>query len=98
VLAAVEGRLVLGESEAQTAQAAATDAADAAFLPASLARQPPLSRGVSFPVPPELHPRLEQSALLLARAREPVLARAFLDFVAGRKGREILRRHAYDLP
>jgi molybdate transport system substrate-binding protein len=98
VLSAVQGRLVLGQSVAQAAQFAATGAADVAILPASLAGEPALAGGTAVPVPQELHPRLEQSGMVLARAREPALARAFLDFVTGSDGRAILRRHGYDLP
>ncbi len=98
VLGAVKKRLVLGESVAQAAQFAATGAADVAILPASLAREPPLSEGTSVPVPAELHARLEQSAVVLARTREPDLARAFLDFVTGPRGRAILARRGYGLP
>lgn len=98
VLEAVRTRLVYGASVAQAAQFAATGAADAAILPASLAREPPLAEGTAVPVPAELHAPLEQSALVLARAREPGLARAFLAFVAGPAGREILRRRGYEVP
>lgn len=98
ILASVQGRLLLGDSDAHAAELAAAGAADAALLPASLVRHPPLAAGVTAPVPPELHPGLVHSAVVLAGAREPRLARAFLDFVAGRRGREILRRHGYELP
>jgi ABC-type molybdate transport system substrate-binding protein len=49
-------------------------------------------------VPQSLHPRLEQSAVVLSRATEPELAGAFLVFVTGRRGREILEKHRYELP
>ena len=98
VLPSVQGRLVLGDCDARAADLAVAGGADAAILPGSLVRRPPLSSGTTVPVPPELHPRLVHSAVVLARAREPALARAFLDFVAGRRGREILRRHGYELP
>jgi molybdate transport system substrate-binding protein len=35
---------------------------------------------------------------VLAAAREPALARAFLAFVTGEKGRTILARYGYGLP
>ena len=45
-----------------------------------------------------LYPRIEQSGLVLAGAREPALARAFLDFLGGETGRAILARCGYGLP
>ena len=98
MLDVVRPRLVQGESVAQAAQFAATGAADAAILPASLAREPPLSDGIAVFVPAGLHAPLVQSALVLARAREPALAGAFLAFVQGPTGREILRRRGYEVP
>lgn len=98
VYEAVKDRLVLGQSVAQAAQFAQSGAADAALLPASLAALPELASGIAVPVPPATHPPLEQSAVVLRAARDPALARAFLELVAGPPGREILRRHGYDLP
>jgi len=95
---AVKGRLVLGESVAQAAQFAQSGAADAALLPASLTKLPALAGGTAAPIPPQARARLEHSAVVLRSARDPALARAFLALVLGPKGREILRRHAYDLP
>jgi molybdate transport system substrate-binding protein len=95
---AVQGKLVLGQSVAQAAQLAQSGAADIAILPASIAAEPELSSGKAILVPQELHPRIEQSAVVLFRSSEPALARAFLDFVTGRTGREILKRHQYELP
>jgi molybdate transport system substrate-binding protein len=98
VAQAVQGRLVLGESVAQAAQFAQTGAADVALIPASLAAEPALAGGKAVLVPQSLHPRLEQSAAVLSRARDPRLARAFLDLVTGSAGRDILARYRYELP
>lgn len=98
ILGAVEGRLVRGASVGQAAQFASTGAADAALLPASLTLEAELAGGTAVPIPDALYPRIEQSGLVLSSARNPALARAFLSFVAGEKGRAILLRHRYRLP
>jgi molybdate transport system substrate-binding protein len=98
VAAAVKDKLVLGTSVAQAAQFATTGAADVAFLPLSLALARELAGGRIVPVPEHLYPRLEQAGVVLAAAREPALARAFLAFVTGEKGRAILARCGYGLP
>ncbi len=95
---AVKDRLVLGTSVAQAAQFATTGAADAALLPLSLTFDAELSAGRSVPVPEALYPTIEQSGIVLARARDPALARAFLEFVTGEKGRAILAKYGYGLP
>lgn len=95
---AVREKLVLGTSAAQVAQFATTGAADVAFIPSSLTFGPALSKGRSVPVPEALHPRIEQSGVVLDKAREKELARAFLAFVTGGKGRAILARYGYGLP
>jgi molybdate transport system substrate-binding protein len=95
---AVKDRLVLGTSAAQAAQFATTGAADAALLPYSLTFDPELARGRAVPVPQALYPRIEQAGVVLSRAQEPALARAFLDFVTGEKGRAILAKYGYGLP
>lgn len=98
VFADVKDRLVLGTSAAQAAQFATTGAADVAFLPLSLTRSRELSGGKVVVVPEALYPRIAQSGLVLAGARDPALARAFLAFVTGEEGRAILARSGYGLP
>jgi len=98
VLEAVRGKLVLGTSAAQAAQFATTGAADVALLPLSLTSGPELSAGRVIAVPEELHPRIEQSAIVLSAAKEPGLARAFLAFLASPPGRAILAKYGYGLP
>jgi molybdate transport system substrate-binding protein len=95
---AVKGKLVLGSSAAQAAQFATTGAADVALLPLSLTFGKDLATGRAWPVPAPLYPRIEQSGIVLAGAREPALARAFLAFVTGEKGRAILAKYGYGLP
>jgi molybdate transport system substrate-binding protein len=95
---AVKEKLVLGTSVAQVAQFASTGAADVAFLPLSLALARELASGRVVPVPETLYPRIEQSGVVLARAKEPALARAFLAFITGAEGRAILQRFGYGLP
>jgi molybdate transport system substrate-binding protein len=94
----LRSKLVLGASVAQAAQFATTGAADVAFLPLSLTLEGELAAGTAVPVPERLHPPIEQSAVALAAARQPDLARAFLDLLTGQRGRAILSRAGYGLP
>jgi molybdate transport system substrate-binding protein len=99
VLEAVRPKLVLGESVAQAALLAHAGAVDAALLPASVATTPELARaGVAVPLPAEIAPPVPQSAVVLGAARHAGLARAFLAFVTGPRGRAIVGRHGYDPP
>lgn len=95
---AVAGRLVLGQSVAQAAQFASTGAADAALIPRSLTFAPDLASGRTLEIPQALYPVQEQSGVVLASAAQPELARAFLAFVTGPKGRAILSKYGYALP
>ena len=95
---AAKDKLVLGTSVSQAAQFATTGAADVAFLPLSLTFGKELASGRVVPVPEALYPRIEQSGIVLAGAKEPVLARAFLAFITGEKGRAILAKYGYGLP
>jgi molybdate transport system substrate-binding protein len=99
VYPAVREKLVLGQNVSQAAQFAQSGAADAAFLPLSIARAPALAQtGRWVAVPEEWYPRLEQSGVVLRSSRNVALAREFLSFVTGSAGREILGRHGYGLP
>ncbi len=95
---AVKEKLVLGTSVAQAAQFATTGAADVAFLPLSLTFGRELAGGKVWAVPEALYPKIEQSGIVLTGAREPALARAFLAFITGGKGRAILSKYGYGLP
>jgi molybdate transport system substrate-binding protein len=99
VLDAVRPKLVLGESVAQAAQLAHAGAVDAALLPASVALAPQLAAaGAAVAIPTDLAPPVPQAAAVLSGARAADLARAFLAFVTGPRGRAILARHGYDPP
>jgi molybdate transport system substrate-binding protein len=95
---AVKEKLVLGTSVAQAAQFATTGAADVAFLPLSLTFGKELAAGKVYAVPEALYPKIEQSGIVLTGSKEPALARAFLAFITGEKGRAILAKYGYGLP
>ena len=98
VYGAVKEKLVLGTSVAQAAQFATTGAADVAFLPRSLTLGSELAGGRVVVIPEGQYPRIEQSGVVLAAAREGALARAFLAYITGEKGRAVLARYGYGLP
>jgi molybdate transport system substrate-binding protein len=96
---AVQPRLVLGENISQAAQFVESGAADVGILALSLAIAPPLCHEGRYAlVPADLHPPILQGALILADARHPDAAAAFLDFVLGPQGREVLDRYGFLLP
>jgi molybdate transport system substrate-binding protein len=99
ILGALKDRIVMGQSVNQAAQFAQTEAAQAAFLPLSLASIPPLSeQGRSWLVPPALYPRVEQAGVVIRGTRQPDLARDLAAFIRGDAARKVLARYGYDLP
>ena len=98
ILDAVRERLVLGQSVAQAAQFASTGAADAALIPVSLTFAAGLGEGRTLAVPQAAYPPQEQSAVVVAASPRQALARDFLSFLTGPKGRAILERYGYALP
>jgi molybdate transport system substrate-binding protein len=97
LLEAVRPRLVMGQSVSQAAGFAASGAADAALVPLSLVREAALASGTAVPLPGAAA-RLEHAAVVLARAADPALARAFLDLALGPRGRAAFQAHGYELP
>ncbi len=99
LLAACEGKLVLGEDVAQAAQFVDAGGADLGLLALSLVRSPALrDRGRAWVVPADAHPPLEQGGVVLRGARDPAGARAFVDHLLGPAGRAVLARHGLGLP
>jgi len=93
----VQDRLVLGENIAQTAQFVESGAADAGLIARSLATAPVMrEKGRFWPVPPNLHPMIEQGGAILAWAADPAGAQAFRAFLVGDAGLAILQRYGFD--
>ena len=95
VLAQVEDRLILGESVAQAFQYAETGNVDVALVPYSLTIGKP---GQVHLVPDSLHRPIVQAIGVVSNSARAGDARAFVDFVTGPAGREILSRYGYGLP
>ena len=92
----LQDKLVLGENISQTAQFTQTGAADIGFIALSLVSAGPLKdQGRWWMIPQEDHPLMEQGGVILAWAQDPVVARAFRDFMLSAKGSEILKKHGF---
>jgi molybdate transport system substrate-binding protein len=91
-------KLVLGENIGQTAQYAATGAADVGLLAYSLALSPELRRaGRFYLIPATAHTPLQQSYVLLKRAQGNATATAFAAFLASPVARQALKKYGFEL-
>ncbi len=91
-------KLVYGENVAQAAHFAATGGAEAGVFSFSLARSPRLTgQGRHWLVPESLHAPLFAEALVLAQAKDPQVARKFLDACVSPSGQAILARYGLGL-
>lgn len=96
---AVAPKIVYGENVSQAAQFVASGNADAGVIALALALAPTLAgKGRYAMVPSASYPPIEQGAVVLRAARNPVAAEAFLDFTLGPQGRRILDRYGYLRP
>jgi molybdate transport system substrate-binding protein len=91
----IKGKLVFGENISQAAQFVQTGSAQAGLVALSLAISPAMKEGHRWEVPVVAYPPIAQSAVLLHGSKNLAAAHAFLDFVRGEKGREILRKYGF---
>jgi molybdate transport system substrate-binding protein len=90
----LEAKLVYGENVQQAAQFVRSGSVEAAIVARSVADTPDLSWKL---IDQSLHAPLNQSAVVLARTRQPAIAKGFIEFVNG-DGRVVMRQFGFLLP
>lgn len=97
VLARWQGRMVQGESIAQTHQFVASKNAALGFVALSqIMREGKVASGSYWVVPSSFHTPLRQDAVLLRRGSGNDAAKAFLRFLASDTARAVMRGYGYD--
>jgi len=95
----VRSKLVLGENVSQAAQFVESGSADAGIIALSLALAPAMQgTGRYWEVPVDAYPSLEQGAIVVKHGANQDAAQAFLEFLRGKAGREVMRRHGFVVP
>ena len=95
---ALTPRLVRGENIAQTFQFVATGNAALGFVAWSqVSQNGAVLRGSAWLVPPDMHPPIRQSAVLLKHGADNPAAAAFMAFLKTDAARQIIRQHGYDV-
>ncbi|HZQ92686.1 MAG TPA: molybdate ABC transporter substrate-binding protein [Terriglobales bacterium] len=90
----VAGKIVLGENVAQAAQFAETGNADAGIIALSLALAPAMKQKGSYAlVPQELHPPIEQAAVILKGSRQKEAARSLIGLLQTPEIRELMSQY-----
>ena len=99
LLERVQPLLVTGESTAQAQQFVASGNVPLGFIAlGQVMALAPGARGSWWLVPAELHRPIDQAAVLLAGAKSPAAARAFLAFLQSPDAQQIIRALGYDTP
>ena len=91
----VKAKLVYGEDISQAAQFVQSGNAQAGIVALSLAVSPAMRDGKRWEIPAEMHPALEQGAIVLKDAKNKEAARAFLEFVKSAAGRATLAEYGF---
>lgn len=95
----VQGKMVTGESIAQTWQFAATGNAELAFIALSqITREGKVSEGSYWLVPADMYNPIKQAAVQLSAAKDPAAAKAFMAFLKSEKALAVIRSFGYGLP
>jgi molybdate transport system substrate-binding protein len=95
---AVKPKLVYGENISQAAQFVQSGNAQAGIVAMSLAASPAMRDGKRWEIPVEMHPAIEQAAIVLKAAKNKEAALAFLEFVKSAAGRAMLAEYGFAFP
>jgi molybdate transport system substrate-binding protein len=92
---ALHPRIVYGENIRQTLQFVQTGNADAGIVARSVANVPEVTYAL---VPDSLHAPLNQALAIVKTTRHERLARAFIEYLNGPRGRPIMKNYGFLLP
>ena len=98
VYESVKPKLVYGENISQAAQFVQSGNTQAGIVALSLAISPAMRDGKRWEIPADMHPLLEQAAIVLKDAKNKDAAKAFLEFVKSSAGRTILAKYGFAFP
>jgi molybdate transport system substrate-binding protein len=94
----VKSKLVYGENISQAAQFVQSGNAQAGIVAMSLAVSPGMKEGKRWEIPVDMHPPIEQAAILLKTSKNKTNASAFLEFVKSEGGRATLGKYGFTIP
>ncbi|MBI3405970.1 MAG: molybdate ABC transporter substrate-binding protein [Acidobacteria bacterium] len=94
----VKAKLVYGENISQAAQFVQSGNAQAGIIALSLAISPAMKDGKRWEIPPDMHPAIEQGAIILKNAKNKDIARVFLESIKSAAGRSILAKFGFMPP
>jgi molybdate transport system substrate-binding protein len=94
----VKPKLVYGENISQAAQFVQSGNAQAGIVALSLAVSPGMKDGKRWEIAADMHPAIEQGAIILRAAENKAQARAFLQFVKSADGRAALEKFGFTVP
>jgi molybdate transport system substrate-binding protein len=94
----VKTKLVYGENISQAAQFVQSGNAQTGIVALSLAVSPTMRDGKRWEIPAEMHPAIEQGAIVLKDAKNKDAARAFLEFVKSAAGQGTLSKFGFEFP
>src|SRR5215472_11335021 len=94
----VKAKLVYGENISQAAQFVQSGNAQAGIVAMSLAVSPAMRNGKQWEIPADMHPAIEQAAIIMKAAKNKQAAKAFLEFVKGKEGQTILKKYGFVIP
>jgi len=94
----VKAKLVYGENISQAAQFVQSGNAQAGIIAHSLAFSPGMKDGEVWEIPADMHPPIEQGAVVLKSAKNKAAALEFLNFMKSAMGRAILEKYGFAIP
>ncbi len=98
LLAGIQPKFVQGENITQTYQFAATGNAELGFVALSqVYKDGKLNSGSAWVVPADYYEPIRQDAVILAKARNNVAAKALVDYLKGPKAAVVIKSYGYRL-
>ena len=94
----VKAKLVYADNISQAAQFVQSGNAQAGIVALSLAVSSAMQDGRRWEIPADMHPPIEQAAIVLKNARNKDAARSFLDFIKTEAARATLAKYGFSFP